>query len=169
MPRTATGLFPSAGRATALYISLLLGSVLVLANLEKTLRTSYGAIRWQIKFSILGVGILFAARVYTSAQILLFSAASTDVFILNSIILVVANILIIISAIRNRLRDVKIYVSQDVLHGSLTILVIGIYLLGVGVFAKVIVYLGTGQFCLKMVSSFLWPCWAWRCCFFRRR
>ena len=127
------------------HICLLLGSVLILANLEKTLRTSYGAIRWQIKFSILGAGILFAARVYTSAQVLLFSAATTEVFTLNSIILVVANILLIISSIRNRLRDVKVYVSQDVLHGSLTFLVIGIYLLGVGVLAKVTVYLGVSQ------------------------
>ncbi len=127
------------------YISLLLCSVLILANLEKTLRTSYGATRWQIKFSILGAGVLFAARVYTSAQVLLFSAVSTEVFIFNSIILVVGNILLIFSAIRNRLRDVKIYVSQDVLRGSLTFLVIGIYLLGVGVFAKVAVYLGIGK------------------------
>jgi putative PEP-CTERM system histidine kinase len=127
------------------YISLLLGSVLILANLEKTLRSSYGAIRWQIKFSILGAGILFAARVYTSAQVLLFSAASTEVFSLNSIILVVANILLIISAIRNRLRDVKVYVSQDVLHGSLASLMIGIYLLGVGVLAKLAVYLGVSH------------------------
>ena len=40
------------------YVCLLAGSVLVLANLEKTLRTSYGGIRWQIKFSILGAGFL---------------------------------------------------------------------------------------------------------------
>jgi putative PEP-CTERM system histidine kinase len=127
------------------YISLLLCSVLVLANLEKTLRTSYGNIRWQIKFSILGVGIIFAARVFISAQVLLFSSLKTDVFTLNSVILVVANILIIVSAIRNRLRDVKVYVSQDILHGSLTILLIGIYLLVVGVFAKVSVYLEVSQ------------------------
>jgi putative PEP-CTERM system histidine kinase len=128
-----------------LCICLLLGSVLVLANLEKTLRTSYGAIRWQIKFSILGAGILFAARVYTAAQVLLFSAAGTEFFAFNSIILVVANILLIVSAVRNRLRDVRIYVSQDVLKGSLTLVMIGIYLLGVGVFAKVIVYFGAGH------------------------
>jgi len=128
-----------------LHICLLLGSVLILANLEKTLRTSYGAIRWQIKFSILGAGILFAARVYTSAHVLLFWAASTEVFTTNSIILVIANTLLIISAVRNRMRDVKVYVSQDVLHGSLTFLLIGVYLLGVGVFAKVTVYFGAGH------------------------
>ena len=125
-----------------LYICLLLGSVLILANLEKTLRTSYGAIRWQIKFAILGAGILFVVRVYTSAQALLFSALSTEVFALNGIILVLANILLIISAVRNRLRDVRVYVSQDVLRGSLTLILICIYLLVVGVFAKAIVYFG---------------------------
>ena len=138
-------IFPIGWSGYGLHICLLLGSVLILANLEKTLRTSYGAIRWQIKFSILGAGILFAARVYTSAQVLLFWAASTEVFTTNSIILVIGNTLLIISAIRNRMRDVKVYVSQDVLHGSLTFLLIGIYLLGVGIFAKVIVYFGAGN------------------------
>ena len=138
-------IFPIGWSGYCFHICLLLGSVLILANLEKTLRTSYGAIRWQIKFSILGAGILFAARIYTSAHVLLFSAASTEVFTTNSIILVVANTLLIISSVRNKMRDVKVYVSQDVLHGSLTFLLIGIYLLGVGIFAKVIVYFGAGQ------------------------
>jgi len=138
-------IFPIGWSGYCFHICLLLGSVLILANLEKTLRTSYGAIRWQIKFAILGAGILFVARVYTSAHLLLFSAASTEVFTTDSIILVVANMLLIISAVRNRMRDVKVYVSQDVLHGSLTFLLIGIYLLGVGIFAKVIVYFGAGQ------------------------
>ncbi len=128
-----------------IYVVILLSSALILANLEKTLMTSFGAIRWQIKYTILGVGTLFAARVFTSAQVLLFSAARTDVVTLDSVILLVANILIIMSAIRNRLRDVKVYVSQDILHGSLTVLVIGIYLLVVGVIAKLSVYFGVSQ------------------------
>jgi putative PEP-CTERM system histidine kinase len=132
-----------------IYVVMLLSSVLILANLEKTLLTSFGAIRWQIKFTILGVGILFAARVFTSAQVLLFSATRTDIFALDSVILLLANLLLTISAIRNRLRDVKIFVSQDILHGSLTLLVIGIYLLLVGVIAKVSVYLGISQLLLR--------------------
>jgi len=148
-PADGNWIIPIGWSGYVFYISLLLCSVLILANLEKTLKTSYGAIRWQIKFSILGVGILFVARVYTAAQVLLFSSVSTDFFAFNSIILIVANILLIISSIRNRLRDVKIYVSQDVLYGSLTFIMIGTYLLGVGIFAKLTVYLGVDDVFLR--------------------
>ena len=50
-----------------------------------------------------------------------FETQRTDVFTLSSIILVVANILIIVSAIRNRLRDVEIYVSRDVFYKALSL------------------------------------------------
>ncbi len=136
---------PLGWSGNGLYVTLLICSVLVLANLEKTIRTSSGAIRRQIELSILGTGIVFAAGIYTSAQVLLFSSVRSHVFIFNNITLVVANILLIISAVRNRLRDVKLYVSQDVLRGSLTLVVIGIYLLGVGLFAKLAVYLRIGR------------------------
>ncbi|MDR3569109.1 MAG: PEP-CTERM system histidine kinase PrsK [Syntrophobacteraceae bacterium] len=128
-----------------LQVTLLIGSVLVLANLEKTLRTSSGAIRVQIELSILGTAALFAERIYSSVEILLFSALRTDAFTLNAVILTGANALLIVSALRNRLREVKLTVSQDVLHGSLTILVIGLYLLAVGLFAKLAVQFKIGR------------------------
>lgn len=127
-----------------LYVLLLVFSAMVLANLEKTLRTSHGAIRWQIKFAILGVGAVFAAIIYSAAQVLLFSSLRTDLYSFNCIILLGANILLIVSAIRNRLREAKLYVSQNVLQGSLTTIVIGFYLLGVGLFAKLAVHLKIG-------------------------
>jgi putative PEP-CTERM system histidine kinase len=124
------------------YICFLLSSVLILANLEKTLRSSSGKIRWQIKFSLIGIGALFAARIYTSTQILLFSSLDTQLLTINSSVLVVANILVIFSAIRNRLQLVSIYVSQDLLYSSITILMVGLYLLVVGIVTKIVVYLG---------------------------
>ena len=115
-------------------------SLLVVANLEKTLRASYGAIRQRIKFSILGVGLIFAALIYTSAQVLLVRSLRADLFIFDGVVLDIANLLLIISALRNRLREEKIYVSQDILRGSLTVLVLGFYLLGLGLFVKVAEY-----------------------------
>ena len=47
--------------------------MLVLVNLEQTFRSAVGTMRWRIKFMILGVGFLFAARAYTASQMLLFS------------------------------------------------------------------------------------------------
>ncbi|MEN6439691.1 MAG: XrtA/PEP-CTERM system histidine kinase PrsK [Syntrophobacter sp.] len=126
----------------AFFVVFLLACVLIITNLEKTLRTSYGAIRWQIKFSILGIGILFAVRIYTSTQVLLFSMVNTELFKVNNTILVVANVLVILSAIRNRLRNVDLYVSQEFLYSSFTLLLVGLYLLGTGIVAKLAIYLG---------------------------
>ncbi|HEV3410779.1 MAG TPA: histidine kinase N-terminal 7TM domain-containing protein, partial [Chthoniobacterales bacterium] len=44
---------------------LLLGALLVLTNLEKTLRAAVGTMQWRIKFLVLGVAIIFGARLYT--------------------------------------------------------------------------------------------------------
>ena len=68
-------------------------------------------------FPILSIGLIFAARVYTAAQTLLYSIVDTRLFAINSSVLVVANILLIASALRNRLREASIYVSQDFLYG----------------------------------------------------
>src|SRR5271167_2020710 len=56
----------------ALSLLFLLSCILVLANIERTLRASVGTMRWRIKFMIVGLGILFAVRAYTSSQDLLF-------------------------------------------------------------------------------------------------
>jgi putative PEP-CTERM system histidine kinase len=138
-------LFALGSSGYAFHVFLLLFSVLILVNLEKTLRTSYGAIRWQIKFSILGIGLIFAARVYTEAQTLLYSIVDTRLFAINSSVLVIANILVIVSALRNRLREASIYVSQDFLYNSLTLLASGFYLLMLGITVKLAIYLGLSE------------------------
>ncbi|MGC8495153.1 MAG: XrtA/PEP-CTERM system histidine kinase PrsK [Syntrophobacteraceae bacterium] len=144
LERNGNWVMPLGWAGYGLSVTLLVFSAMVLANLEKTLRSSHGAIRWQIKFAILGVGAIFAAIIYTVAQVLLFSSLRTDLYIFNCTVLVGANILLIISAVRNRLREAKLYVSQNILQGSLTTIVIGVYLLGVGLFAKLAVRLNIG-------------------------
>src|SRR5882672_2066410 len=57
-----------------LNLLFLVGTVLVLMNLERTFRASVGTMRWRIKFMILGLVVLFAVRAYTSTQTLLFHA-----------------------------------------------------------------------------------------------
>jgi hypothetical protein len=56
----------------SLNLLFLLSAVLVLMNLERTFRAAVGTMRWRIKFVVLGLVVLFAARVYTSSQALLF-------------------------------------------------------------------------------------------------
>ena len=125
------------------YVLFLLGIALVLMNLEKTLRAFTGSMLWQIKFIILGLFGLFAARIYVCSQAILYSSLNTSLESVNAGAIIVADVFIIISLIRSRLADVNIYLSQAMISNSLTFLIIGIYLLAVGILAGFINSFGT--------------------------
>jgi putative PEP-CTERM system histidine kinase len=124
----------------AFYLFFLLSTVFILMNLERALRGAIGHLRWQIKFMVLGLGSLFAVRIYTVSETLLFRSlnAGFDVFDVGA--LIVAGTLMIRSLARMKLLDLDVYLSHSLLYNSLTILMIGIYLLVVGVLAKMIAY-----------------------------
>ena len=126
----------------ALYALLLIAAVLVLTNLERTYRASVGTMRWRIKFMLLGVGLIFVVRLYTNSQALLFRGVDPSLEILNSGALLVAALLILRSLFRAGHFDLDVYPSHAVLQSSFTVLLAGIYLLVIGVFAKIVVYLG---------------------------
>jgi len=120
----------------------LLGAVLVLINLERTFRASVGTMRWRIKFMILGLGVLFVVRSCISSQVLLFHAIDLSWQTVNSGALLVACLLILRSLFRAGHFDMDVYPSHSVLQGSLTALLAGIYLLIIGVFAKLVTFGG---------------------------
>ncbi len=119
-----------------------LGALLVLMNLERTFRASVGTMRWRIKFMLLGVGILFAARAYTSTQILLFHAIDLSLQSVNFTALLVGCLLVLRSLFREGHFEVNVYPSHSVLHNSFTVVLAGVYLVIVGLFAKVVSALG---------------------------
>jgi putative PEP-CTERM system histidine kinase len=127
------------------FVVFLLAGVLILMNLEKTFRASTGAIRWQIKFILLGLGSLFAVRIYTGSQTLLYSTLNPLLSAFNAGALIVATLLILVSLLRSRQFNVNIYLSQTFLYNSLIVLIVGIYLISVGILAKAIQYLDSGQ------------------------
>lgn len=116
-------------------LSLLL-SILLLVNLERTLRASTGNIRWKIKFLILGIGSIFAVRIYTDSQTVLFQTFNLSLTLLNSGVLIIANGLVLKSLVRSRLIHVDFYLSPSLLFNSITLLIIGGYFLVIGLVAK---------------------------------
>jgi putative PEP-CTERM system histidine kinase len=126
----------------ALTLVFLLSSVLVIMNLESTFRATVGTMRWRTKFMILGLGVLFAARAYTSTQLLLFRSVHHPLLELNSGALLLACALILRSLLRTGHFDLNVYPSHAVLHNSLTVLLAGVYLTIVGVLAKVVAFMG---------------------------
>src|SRR6266508_6790880 len=51
--------------AKILNILILISTVLILTNIERTFRAAVGTMRWRIKFLVLGIGVIFGARIYT--------------------------------------------------------------------------------------------------------
>ena len=126
----------------ASHFLVILGSVLSMMNLERTYRAAVGAMRWQVKYMLLGLGTLFLVRFYTSSQALLFANAHTRMDTINTIGLIVSSLLIIRALSRRGHFDIELYPSHAVLSNSLTVLLAGIYLLAVGVLAKLVALIG---------------------------
>lgn len=143
LPASVIWLLPLGWTGYVFHLLLLLSSVVILMHLERTLRALVGSTRWQVKFMVLGLGVLFAAQIYTSSQALLFSSVEVAIESINSYAVLIADGLIIISLVRNRHFNVNIYLSRTILHSSITVFIVGIYLLTVGLLTKAINYFGS--------------------------
>jgi putative PEP-CTERM system histidine kinase len=116
-------------------VVLLLSSVLILVNMERTFRTAVGIMRWRIKYLVLGTALLFGAKLYISSQVLLYSGIHSVILHVNAAAILVAGLLIAYSLVRTKLGDSDIYPSQKILQQSVTVVLAGIYLIGVGILA----------------------------------
>ncbi len=124
------------GFAAALY--LLGGSVLVLVNLERTMRKADEHVRWELKFIVLGVYVSFAALIYIASRMLLYSPSecrlATDTLRVYPPVFGVACLLILSSW--RRLSGAGVVVSQKVVYGSITMLGVGLYLIASSLTAR---------------------------------
>lgn len=122
--------------------TMLISAVLILINLERTLRAAVGTMRWRIKFMIIGLATLMFVRLYTSSQVILFNNAHPSLNLIDSIGLLAACLLMLRTLLRSGHFEIEVYPSQAVLQNSITIFVVGAYLVAVGLFAKLATFLG---------------------------
>ncbi len=127
-------------RGQIFYVYILLVSTLVLINLEKLLRSSYGRIRWQLKFSVVGLGTFFALRIYQSGNALMFSTWQQQLDGITAVGLILASACLVIG-LRRTAEGIDIYLSTDLLKNSVVSLIVGSYLLGVGLLVALFRYL----------------------------
>lgn len=128
--------------AKALNVALLITTVMILMNLESTFRSSVGTMRWRIKFPILGLAVLFGARIYSHSQTLLFSGHQLALTAVDSAALLIGCSLITVGYMRSGASDIDVYPSHAVLRTSVTVLLVGGYLFAVGIAAQIISFLG---------------------------
>ena len=138
------------GPAKILNALILISTVLILMNLERTFRSAVGTMRWRIKFLVLGLGVVFGARIYTRSEALLFSGQSLALAGVETGSLLLGCILMAIAYFRSDFGDVDVYPSRTALHTSLTVLLVGGYLFAVGVLAQIVARMGgSGNFELQ--------------------
>jgi putative PEP-CTERM system histidine kinase len=111
--------------------------VLVLMNVEQTFRSAVGAARWQIKFVMLGLGAIFGARIYVHAQTVLFAAPDLAFWSVESGGLLIGCVFLAVAYMRTGFAEIDVYPSLAVLRTSITVLLVGGYLIVVGVLAQV--------------------------------
>ena len=129
-----------AGKAWVLVV--LMVTLAILVNIEKTFRTAVGMTRWRIKYLILGVGLIFGVRVYILSQMLLFSDYRPELANLTLVALLLGCVLLGIGQLRSSFGEFDIYPSRAVLQGSATVILAGVYFVIVGVLAQWIALLG---------------------------
>jgi putative PEP-CTERM system histidine kinase len=115
-----------------LYVVALVSTALTLANLETTFRASAGVKRSQVKFMILGLGGFLVVQIYTASQVLLFSIVTPAMDALGAFAVGLSGIVVVVALYRAGHFHINIYLAPTALYNSLTILVVGTYLVAVG-------------------------------------
>ena len=113
------------------YLGILIFLVIALINLEATLRAAKGSTRWRIKFEIIGAGAILAMLVLFYSQGLLFRSLNMELIPARSSIIILGLLFMAYSRIR-RGGGVRIVLSRKMAMNSLVLLIVGIYLLGLG-------------------------------------
>ncbi|MDQ6734663.1 MAG: GAF domain-containing protein, partial [Nitrospirota bacterium] len=124
------------------YIFIVFTLALGLAQLEQILRGARDPIRYQLKFIAIGLGAFGGYKVYESSRLLLFPVWQPDGALVNSLVTMISIALVIYGLRRVHVQELKakVYVAPQVLYGSVTFLVIGLYLFAVGVVGELLRY-----------------------------
>ncbi|MCA9473068.1 MAG: PEP-CTERM system histidine kinase PrsK [Nitrospirales bacterium] len=119
---------------------ILVGLILALAELEHVLRVSRDPLRYQIKFVVIGVGGMSVIALVQASQMLLFSVWQQEYTWMAAIAVLLSVGLVAYGLSRWGTEDLsrKLFVSPQVIYTSLTFLIVGVYLVCVGLVVAVV-------------------------------
>jgi putative PEP-CTERM system histidine kinase len=121
---------------------LLLYSIVTIVNLESMLRSSSGTGRWQIKYMMLGVGGILALNIFYYSQALLYRSIDMSLLPVRICVFLFCIGFISYSILKRKSMDIEITVSRGIFYRTLSIFVVGFYLLGLGIVGEGMRYLG---------------------------
>ena len=122
------------------YMGLMIYCVLSMVNLEATFSATTGSARWRMKFEFIGIVSILAVLIFYYSQGLLYRIINMNLMPVRSSIFIIASLLIGYSKIF-RGNDVKVMVSRYVLYRSVTLLIVGLYLISLGLLGEGMRYL----------------------------
>lgn len=146
-PHTVMSLVPDSGVVLferpwgrVIWGCILMGLVVALSEFEHILRSSRDPLRYQIKFVVIGVGGIASIAIVQASQMLLFSVWQQEYVWMAAIAVMISVGLITYGLSRWSTENLsqKLYVSPQALYTSLTFLIVGGYLLGVGILTEVV-------------------------------
>ena len=137
LSQTASGEgYVALGPSGRIYASLyLIAQVLVLANLEQTIRHADQETRWYIKFPVVGLGLLCVYFLYQTSDLLLYSVWHQELVSLSAAVSCVACCLMGYGLLHRPIPNVQIYISRKVISSSLTFMIVGGFLAVTGLTA----------------------------------
>ena len=124
------------GRAMVVY--LIASLVVILFNLEVTVRSARELALSRLKHAAIGLGAAIAFHLFVLSASLLYSTVRVSFLVAGAVPVLVAAGLVWYSVGRRRLSDVSVRVGRPVFYASLTALATGAYLLAMGVVGIVI-------------------------------
>jgi len=122
------------------YVALMAFLVVALAQLERTLVALPRPDRWRIKFEVMGASVLLAVLVVYYSQALLYRSLDMNLLPVRSFSLALGVGLMAFSRLR-RGEAVRIRVSREIAYRSVVVLVVGCYLILLGIFGAGMRYL----------------------------
>ncbi|MDH4100853.1 MAG: PEP-CTERM system histidine kinase PrsK [Nitrospirota bacterium] len=125
----------------AFYIALLVSVIVALYNLESTYLSAPLASRWKIKFETIGAGFFFVVLIFYYSKGLLYRTIDMNLLPVRSLALLLGALLIIYSKLARGSGE-KIRVSGNMVYKSLVLLVVGLYLLGLGLVGEGLKHFG---------------------------
>jgi signal transduction histidine kinase len=110
----------------------IVATVAVLYGLEPSLRNSYGATRWKLKYLALGLVAVFVIRFYLLSQLLLFRALTTESIATGAVVTLVSLLLVAAGLARTQVLGTNLSVSRHFVYRSFVVGIAGGYLILAG-------------------------------------
>lgn len=137
------------------FFALLIYMVIALINLEATFVNASVPSRWKIKYEIVGAGFLLSFLIFYYSQGLLYRTINMNLVPGRSVVIIIAVFMMAYSRFI-RGNGVKVTVSRQLAYKSVVLVVVSLYLLGLGLMGEGMKYFGDSfQRTMVIVIAFL--------------